>query len=151
MALDGDLGYEDNCVFGPYHGPAFLFPYSSGVKARWKSAGEKKIIRWILGGPNGQYRRQSSLRQDHSSAVIAEGETDVVSGISASFEEDGHLIVLGLAGATILPAPEAFKGREVIIVPDPDNAGKQSERKLRDLLAPIARAIHTFDLEEAFL
>jgi hypothetical protein len=51
IALDGDLGYEEDCRFCGFQGPALLFAYSHGVKARWKADNGQKNIRWILGAP----------------------------------------------------------------------------------------------------
>src|SRR6516165_5372514 len=105
-ALEGDLGFEDDCRFYDLSGPAILFGYSYGIKARWAGvdANGKRLIRWIAGKPAKQCWRQSLLRRDHQTVCIYEGETDALSALSAGVEEDDeHCVVVGLAGAQILP------------------------------------------------
>jgi len=37
-----------------------------------------------------------------------------------------------------MPQPAPFKGREILFIPDPDEAGAGAERRLRKLLEPAA-------------
>jgi hypothetical protein len=52
-AMEGDIGYEADCRFYNLNGPAILFGYTYGLKARWPGVDErgKKNVRWIAGGP----------------------------------------------------------------------------------------------------
>jgi DNA primase len=140
-AFEGDLGIEASRI---------LFGYSHGIKARWKDQRGERVIRWLCGGSGGQCWRQSSLRTEHQRVFITEGETDALTGISLGLEKDGRSLVVGLAGASVLPRPEPFKGREIVIIPDPDEAGLESARKLRLLLEPVARRLVVINLEELF-
>jgi hypothetical protein len=143
-ALEGDLGFEDDCRFYDLSGPAILFGYSYGIKARWAGvdANGKRLIRWIAGKPAKQCWRQSLLRRDHQTVCIYEGETDALSALSAGVEEDDeHCVVVGLAGAQILPDPKPFAGRSIIIIPDPGDEGKRSSAKLASLLEPVAESV----------
>jgi hypothetical protein len=140
-ALEGDLGFEDDCHFYDQSGPAILFGYSYGVKARWAGVDGrgKKIVRWIAGGPAKQCWRQSLLRTDHTRIYFVEGETDALTGLSLGLEdEDSHCLVVGLTSATILPKPETFSGRSIIILSDPDNAGTGAAEKLAGIFSSIA-------------
>jgi hypothetical protein len=143
-ALETDLGYETDCVLGALRGPATLFAYRNGIKARWKN----KTIRWLCGSAAGQLWRQSLLGVRHRRVYVTEGETDCLTLISFGVEEDEESIVLALAGSTILPNPAPFEGRDIVIVPDPDQAGQNAETKLRDLLQPLARSITTVLIRE---
>jgi DNA primase len=140
-ALEGDLGIEGNRV---------LFGYRHGLKARWKDEAGERVFRWICGGAYGELWRQSSLRKGHTRIFITEGESDCLTGISIGLEEDGRSVVLALAGANVLPKPEPFRGREIIIIPDPDEQGRDSANKLRALLDPVARRVVTVNLEKLY-
>jgi hypothetical protein len=142
--LDGDLSYEDDCRFGEFRGPAMLFAYRYGIKARWRG----KKIRWILGNSNAECWRQSLMHSGHTRAFFTEGETDCLTCIGLDLEADEHSIVLGLAGATMMPSPEPFQGMEIVIIPDLDNPGEECSKRLRKLLEPVARKISTVHLED---
>ena len=151
-ALESDIGYEPDCTFQQFSGPAILFAYSHGIKARWKNQvidGKKKhAIRWLCGAATGELWRQSLLLQSHRIIYITEGETDALTLLSFGIEDPGHSLVLALAGAQMMPRPEAFKDRNIVIVPDPDAAGEQAENRLRELLAPRARSFTTVSIRE---
>jgi hypothetical protein len=149
VALSGDLGFEDDCRFSEFSGPALLFRYSHGLKARWKSLKGKKRIRWITGAANGQCWRQSGMGQGHKIVFITEGESDCLTGVSMGLENTQRF-VLGLAGANILPKPDPFKDRHVICIPDPDEQGRDCARKLQTLLEPLARKFSIFHVEELY-
>jgi hypothetical protein len=143
-ALEGDLGFEDDCHFYDLSGPAILFGYSYGIKARWAGvdATGKRLIRWIAGKPAKQCWRQSLLRRDHQIVCIFEGETDVLSALSVGVEdEDEHCLVVGLAGAHILPDPKPFAGKKIVVFPDPGEEGIRSSTKLRGLFEVIAAEV----------
>ncbi len=146
-ALDGDIGYEPHCTFQQFNGPAILFAYSHGIKARWKDQlieGKKKhAIRWLCGSAAGELWRQSLLLRSHRVVYISEGEPDALTLLSFGIEEPGQSLVLALAGAQIMPKPEPFEGRAIIIIPDPDQAGERASNNLRELLQPVARSITT--------
>jgi hypothetical protein len=144
-AIDGDLGYDPDCRFGGFSGPATLFGYSNGIKARWRG----KNVRWIAGAPNGKCWRQSSMHSGHQRVFVCEGETDVLTGLSLGIENDTS-IVLGLASGTSVPNPDPFKGREIVFIPDVDSTGKKSERKLQEVLGPVARKFSILKLEDLF-
>lgn len=147
VALEGDIGYEPNCTFQQFRGPAILFAYSHGIKARWKDQiidGKKKhAIRWLCGAASGELWRQSLLRQTHRVVCITEGETDALTLLSLGIEQPGQSLVLALSGAQILPKPEPFQGLDIAIGPDPDPAGQRAGKNLRALLNPFARSIRT--------
>ena len=137
-ALDGDLGVEDNML---------LFGYTHGIKARKLN---EKIIWWLFGGADGQCWRQSLLLRlpCHQLIRLTEGETDALTLLSMGKEEPGKSLVLGLAGASIIPNPEPFDGREIVIIPDPDEAGAKAERQLRKRMEPVASLVATISLQE---
>lgn len=143
-ALEGDIGYETDCRWGKFSGPAILFGYRYGIKARWRQTPQgERPIRWICGRPGGECWRQSLLRHSHRAhrrVYITEGETDALTLLSLGVEDsDEHCLVVGLSGANALPKPGPFKDLEVIIVPDSDGPGQNSAWKLAELLSASAR------------
>jgi DNA primase len=132
IALEGDLGFEDGAI---------LFGYAHGIKARRKarSNGDRPIY-WLCGGAGGQCWRQSLLRAEHARVYITEGETDAIALLSLGLEEGG-VLVIALASASTLPEPEPFTGKDLIIIPDPDAAGRRAAARLRDRCGPYARGI----------
>jgi hypothetical protein len=149
VALDGDLGFEDNCEHKGVNGPAILYGYTHGIKARWLATDRdgKRIFRWLCGGSQGECWRQSLLGNRHQTVYITEGETDTLSLLSFDIDQAGDSLVLALAGAQMMPEPKAFTDLDIIIVPDPDQAGEQACHKLTALLQPLARSIKTLQLE----
>jgi DNA primase len=147
-ALDGDLGYEENCEHKELSGPAILFGYAHGLKARWLTADRngKRIFRWLCGGAQGECWRQSLLGNWHQAVYITEGETDALTLLSCEVEDEDSLVV-ALAGAEMMPNPRPFTGRDITIIPDPDKAGEMSVAKLTALLEPVATSIKTFSLK----
>lgn len=141
LALDGDLGIEDDWI---------LFGYSHGLKARRKRNGGKQF-RWLCGNPFGQCWRQSLLTARHRTIVIAEGEPDAIRFMDAGYENDGLTLILGMPGVGGLPKPEPFAGKEVLLAPDTDEAGRKAIPKLVAALAPFAASISLLTPDEAAL
>jgi DNA primase len=140
-AIEGDLGID---------GDSILFGYTHGIKERSKDSNGNRVFKWLCGGACGQCWRQGSLTSNHRRVFITEGETDALTMLSMGFENDCSNLVLGLAGAEVLPKPEPFRGRDIIIIPDPDEAGRKCAHKLRALLEPFARRIVTVNLENLY-
>jgi DNA primase len=69
---------------------------------------------------------------------ITEGETDALTLLSLGVEEPGETLVVGLAGASILPEPEPFAGRDVVIIEDADLAGAKAGERLIERIGPHA-------------
>lgn len=138
-AFDGDLGIEAGRM---------LFGYRFGIKARWKDSQGNRVIRWICGAPNGECWRQSLLLRSTRRVYIVEGETDCLTFLSGGGEHSGQSLAVALSCADIMPNPLPFSGKEIVIVPDPDEAGEKSAQKLRELLRPVSRSIAIVNLEE---
>jgi hypothetical protein len=136
LALEGDLGFESDCRFHSLQGPAVLFGYRHGIKARW----EGKLIRWLCGAAHGELWRQSLLLNSTRQVIITEGESDAITAVRFGLE-DNDALVIALPGANVMPAPEPFAGRDIIFIPDTDPAGQGAVDKLRDLLKPIAHSV----------
>jgi DNA primase len=139
VALEGDLGYEAGRIF---------FGYSHGIKARWKDAEGERVIRWLVGSAAGECWHQSLLIRSHRKIYITEGESDALTLISLEAEIPGESLVVALASAGMMPKREPFAGRDIVIVPDPDQAGEAAENKLRALLQPVARSILTIPIQK---
>jgi hypothetical protein len=141
-ALEGDLGFEADYHYGKLRGPAALFAYRHGIKIRYRawSNGKRPMV-WE-GKPAGECWRQSLLRCDHKLIYVAEGETDVLAGLSLGVEEESEdCLLVGLASATILPKPLPFASRSIIILSDPDTAGAGAAEKLAEVFSSVALQI----------
>lgn len=131
-ALAGDLGYRDG---------ELLFIYSHGIKARGKAPDGSRRFRWVAGNAGGECWRQSLLTSARKTVFITEGESDALTLLSLGFEMDGETLVVALPGAAILPQPQPFSGRDVIIVEDADDAGSRAGERLVKRLGPYAASI----------
>jgi hypothetical protein len=144
VATEGDLGFCQNLRFKDIEGPAVLFGYSHGVKARWK----ERQMRWYCGSPAGECWRQSLLLTTHTRVYITEGEPDALTLISLGYDVPGESLVVALASAGSLPKPEAFSGKDLLLIPDDDEAGRRCTDKFRTAFATIARSIRVVDLTQ---
>jgi 5S rRNA maturation endonuclease (ribonuclease M5) len=131
-ALAGDLGYRDG---------ELLFIYSHGIKARGKATDGSRRFRWVVGNAGGECWRQSLLTFARKTVFITEGESDALTLLSLGFEMDGKTLVVALPGASILPKPEPFADRDVIIVEDADDAGSRAGERLAKRLGRYAASI----------
>lgn len=136
-ALDGDLGYEDGKL---------LFGYRFGIKARWVDANGERIIRWLCGNACGECWRQSLLIRTTLLVYVCEGETDALTAISLGLEQSGDALVVGLPSASACLEPAPFQGKDIVLMVDPDPAGKRCAHKVRSLLGPVAASITSIGL-----
>ena len=112
-----------------------------GLKARWEDPEGNRVIRWLCGGAYGECWRQTLLLDSTKCVYITEGETDALTLLSLGVEEPeepGETLVVGLAGASILPEPEPFAGRDVVIIEDADLAGAKAGERLIERIGPHA-------------
>ena len=58
---------------------------------------------------------------------------------------------MGLAGASILPEPEPFAGRDVVIIEDADLAGSKAGERLVERLRPYAALTRRVSAREVAL
>jgi DNA polymerase I-like protein with 3'-5' exonuclease and polymerase domains len=148
LAGEGSIGFCEDLHFGDYSGPALLFGYPNGIKARWfTSPGEKKRIRWLCGGAHHQCWRQHLLTPAHQEINFAEGEPDALALIAAGFEIPGQSLVLGLANSTSIPDPSHFIDKDLILYPDADLAGRKCAERFRAQLLPRARSVTIVTLD----
>lgn len=143
VAVEGDLGFVPNLRMRDVSGPAILFGYSHGIKARFPG----KIIRWYCGNAGGECWRQSLLLSAHKKVYIAEGEPAALRLISLGYDAPGESLVVGLASASTIPRPEAFAGKDLILIPDGDEAGRRCVEKFRADFGRIVRSLRVVVLE----
>jgi CHC2 zinc finger len=141
-AIEGDLGFCHELSFAGISRPALLFGYSHGIKARWPG----KVIRWICGNAAGECWRQSLLLKSHHVVYFTEGEPDALSLIAQGYDVPGDSLVVGLASASTLPNSEPFAGKDLVLIPDTDDAGRQCGQRFRAALSPVARSVAVVDL-----
>jgi DNA primase len=114
------------------------FNYESGLKFRYDDldTGER-IIRWRFGKPT--LWRLGTLAQARK-VYLTEGESDAISLINEGVENEPGVSVLAVPCSTFRLAPLAplFKGKEVVLVPDPDEAGLKAGERWVNALEPYA-------------
>ena len=132
LALEGNLGWEAGT-------PArLLFLYPFGAKARWRDAAGERVIRWAAGGPVGCLWRACCLHRGIRAVIVTEGETDAIGLVSIGAEADGETLVVALPSAAASFDPEPFRGLDVVLVPDADEAGARCLERLRDIFRVVA-------------
>jgi DNA primase len=131
IALDGDLGWENGAIF---------FGYRHGIKSRWKDSEGKRRVVWICGSAYSECWRQSLMLRSHKKVYFNEGETDVITLVSAGFEKLG-CIVLGLSSSTGYPQTDPFRQKQIVIVPDYDLAGERCAKELMSRLGGVAASV----------
>jgi DNA primase len=141
-AIEGDLGFCHELSFAGISGPALLFCYSHGIKARWPG----KVIRWICGNAASECWRQSLLLKSHHVVYFTEGEPDALSLIAQGYDVPGDSLVVGLASADTLPNSEPFAGKDLVLIPDTDDAGRRCAERFRTIFSPVARSVAVVDL-----
>jgi hypothetical protein len=77
---------------------------------------------------------------------FTEGEVDALSLITQGYDVPGDSLVVGLASASTLPNPEPFAGKDLVLIPDTDEPGRQCAERLRTALSPVARSVAVVDL-----
>lgn len=136
VAIEQNMGFCPSLSFGDIKGSALLFRYPHGIKARWKD----KTIRWIRGGPHASCWRQNFL-DGQKRVFLTEGEIDTLTLIGG-----GLCFVMSIASASTLPRPEIFAGREVVIVPDIDEAGRKCAQALYETISKSAKVVRTIKI-----
>jgi len=146
-AIEGELGFCHELNFGGFSGPALLFGYSHGIKVRWFTPqGEKKNIRWIRGKATGECWRQSLLLKAHQMVYFTEGEPDTLELIEQGYDIAGETLVVSLASSSTRPHPEPFAGKDLVLIPDTDDAGSRCAERFRSVFSPVARSVAIVDL-----
>jgi hypothetical protein len=139
LALEGSLGVD----------PAarICFNYESGLKFRYDDLDlcgdpnvpdkDRRIIKWWFGKPT--LWRLGCLTLSRK-VYLSEGETDAISLVDEGVEQEPGVSVIAVPCSTFCLAPLAplFKDKEVVLVPDPDEAGLKARTKWVSALEPYA-------------
>ena len=116
-----------------------FFIYLSGLKYRYNDldTGEP-IKKWVVGS------KQTLWRINHlpsaKKVYLTEGEIDAVSVIDEGVEQKPGTFVIAVpcAGFNLAPLASLFIDKEIVLVPDPDEAGLKAGRKWVHILEPYA-------------
>jgi hypothetical protein len=133
LALEGSLGIDG--------AGRLCYLYESGCKVRYSDADTReRIIRWRFG--KRCLWRGAFLKTAHK-VYLTEGETDAISLIDEGVERDAAVLVVATpcAGFNVLPYASLFAGKEVVLVPDPDEAGLKAGEKWAHALEPQAKQL----------
>lgn len=130
LALEGYLGWDEGKL---------AFIYDTGIKLRWRANGER-MIRWAFGKP---WLWRGAFLNFASTVYLCEGETDVISLIDAGIESAERTVAVALPSASTFDRSwaESFKGKEVILAFDHDNAGAMATRRVSELLSPQVQSL----------
>jgi hypothetical protein len=134
LALDGYLGGDDE--------GHFCFNSAAGCKSRWREGNERRF-RFLLGK---SWLWRGELIPSASTVYLCEGETDAVTLIDRGVEDDGGTVAVGVQGATlnIEPWTFLFKGKDVVIAMDDDEAGWKADANIERILSGNAKSIKHF-------
>lgn len=137
LALAADLGWN---------GKEIAFVYAHGVKLRGKRNG-KRTFRWEFGGNRELWRGAFITLRNPKRVWITEGETDAITMIDRGFDnhDNGELVVgLPCADGWRREWGPLFKGREVVLVPDADEAGSKGMDKAKADLVTFADRVSIY-------
>ncbi len=134
LALEGYLGWNDGKL---------AFIYDTGVKLRWRENGER-IIRWAFGKP---WIWRGAWLQPVEFVYLCESETDAISLLDAGIEEDARLVVVAMPSASTFKEDwvHLFRGKDVILAFDNDDAGAEATERVGKLLWGHARLLNRLD------
>lgn len=130
LGVDGSLGWA---------GDALAFIYRTGTKyRRWPY----RDFKWDENEGISLWREDRIANA--SRIYITEGETDAITLVDCGLENDPSVAVIAIQGSTsFLPAwAEYFDGKIVTLCFDSDDAGREAEKLVGDLL--VARGIEVF-------
>jgi hypothetical protein len=133
LALEGSLGVDG--------AGRLCYLYDSGCKVRYSDLDTgDRVIKWRFGKPS--IWRAAYLKSVRK-VYLTEGETDAISLIDEGVERDAAVLVVATpcAGFNVLPYASLFAGKEVVLVPDPDEAGLKAGEKWAHALEPQAKQL----------
>ena len=125
-------------------GDALNFIYQTGIKVRrWPG----KEFYWWAG--SGCLWRVEMLA-NASSVLLTEGEPDAITMIDAGFEDNNGSVVIAAPSASTFHSSwaELFRGKEVTICFDADDAGRKGAARVAEIIRPVASSIFDLNPEE---
>jgi len=123
------------------------FLYDTGMKVRCRRK-EQRIIFWAFGKP--WIWRGAYLSIPHRNNVfLCEGQTDAISLLDFGAEKDPAKLVVATPSASTLNEiwTPFFKGKDVVLCFDADEAGKKATDRVASTLSGHARTIQALDWE----
>lgn len=128
-----------------WHEGKLAFLYESGVKLRWRQA-QERIIKWAFGEP---WLWRGGFIWRYHRIFLCEGETDAISLINSGVEADGQSTAIAVPSATTFKETwiPLFKGKEVILVLDDDQAGVSATSRIGSMLQPVVNSLSRFNWE----
>ena len=139
------LGFQMSDLFSR---DSKLYRYGEANGAEWmKSRGPNKKFRTEKGFPAGTVLlyRTEEVEAANSSVIVVEGEKDTDTLIEMS------LTAVGLPSASWRPfadAVEVFRGKEVTLWPDADDAGAAAMTALASALHGVARSVRLVEVTD---
>jgi Toprim-like len=138
LALEGYLGWHDSKL---------AFIYDTGVKLRWRQAGER-IIRWAFGKP-WLWRGAYLSIPTRTNVYITEGEPDCIALLDGGLEDDETRLAVALPSSSTFDSSWArlFTGKHVVLCFDADDAGQNAVARVSTALQGHAGSIRRLDWE----
>ncbi len=137
---------DDLSTWTVHNALAFIFPHEA-MKIRWSASGDHPLkgnarrFAWIVGGPDQMWRSQLDEFQRSTSVTITEGETDAIT-LMDSKALDGMPVAIPSAsiwGSTWTPQ---FRGKDVCLAFDDDEAGQKATQRVGVALQPFAKTLN---------
>lgn len=129
-----------------WHNGKLAFIYDTGVKFRWRCKGER-VIRWAFGKP---WLWRGAWIKSAQTIYVCEGETDAISLIDAGVESDRSSATIAIPSASTFDEDWAalFKGKNVILAFDNDNAGSEATTRVSKILRSRVHSLKKLNWED---
>jgi twinkle protein len=138
LALEGYLGW--------HHGK-IAFIYDTGVKLRWREAGER-IIRWAFGKP-WLWRGAYLSIPTRINVYITEGESDCIALLDGGLEDDKTRLAVAVPSSSTFDSSwtQLFTGKHIVLCFDADDAGQKAVARVSSVLQRHAGSISRLNWE----
>lgn len=150
LAAGHDLGWLDDSGRGGHAALAFL--YDTGAKCRAKNADGARAIWWKFGKPclwRGWVLRGPETRRAFRTAIICEGESDLISCLDEGLEDEGTRLVALPSASTFAPEwAGCFVGLDVILALDNDDAGKAATARVARMIEHTAASVRVVNFNK---
>lgn len=132
LAAEKSLGWGGDCL---------NFIYKTGIKCR--QAGTKQI-KWWAGKP---YVWRHQAMTEASAVYLTEGEIDAITLLDAELEIDPKAAVVAAPSASTFEKSwaELFKGKDVVLCYDMDEAGDKGIERVGPVLATVAKSVNVWN------
>ena len=129
--------------FAMYRG-RLAYKYPGGLKARNPDGVEPRFV-WVEGKAQAPWRAEL-IRASTKCVVICEGESDAAAAIASGIEDAGEVLCVASPGTSFREEwASRFRGKDVVLAFDADDAGAKAMERVLKILGPIAASVRAVD------